>query len=228
MLIVADLPSSRYCLSWVSKTVRRIGEVLSLFDVQRSEWGPTSVAKQLGISKSRAHETLSSLAEIGLLLRTGDGRYRLGWRILDLAASFRGANDLVDAATPVMRDLAGRYGTPVQLAVWWGDAPVLAHQVGEQAPPADGLVHSGAMQTALLLARKHAAKAPRFRAATPQPCTDVYGVAVPIPTPTGVLPAAIGVTLRHGTDGPSPEQIENLRRGAAAVGAALVASQPTG
>src|ERR1700712_2844886 len=64
-------------------TVRRAGEVLDLFRRQ-GEWGVSAVAGELGIAKSQAHELLTSLCFIGLVRRSGRGRYRLGWGTVSL------------------------------------------------------------------------------------------------------------------------------------------------
>lgn len=64
-------------------TVRRAGETLDLFRKQ-NEWGVSAVAAELGIAKSQAHELLISLSAIGLVRRSGYGRYRLGWGAVSL------------------------------------------------------------------------------------------------------------------------------------------------
>jgi DNA-binding IclR family transcriptional regulator len=64
-------------------TVRRAGEVLDLFRSQ-GEWGVSAVAAELGVAKSQAHELLTSLCSIGLVRRSGHGRYRLGWGTVSL------------------------------------------------------------------------------------------------------------------------------------------------
>jgi DNA-binding IclR family transcriptional regulator len=58
--------------------------VLDLFDAATPEWGASSVARRLDIGKSQAHQILTSLATIGLLRKSGRGRYRLGWRTLTM------------------------------------------------------------------------------------------------------------------------------------------------
>lgn len=98
-------------------TVQRAGDVLSLFDDQRLEWGPTAVAEELGIAKSRAHELLVSLADIGILARDPSGRYRLGWRTLFLGATVARSSDLQALSNRYMEALSQRFGENVHLAV---------------------------------------------------------------------------------------------------------------
>lgn len=98
-------------------TLGRAGEVLDLFTDRVPEWGPTAVARELGVAKSQAHELLSSLAGIGLLSRTPAGRYRLGWRVLSLSASLMRSSDLQMLARPSMSRLSRQLDETVHLAV---------------------------------------------------------------------------------------------------------------
>jgi hypothetical protein len=95
--------------------IEHAGSILALFSAERPEWGATSVARALGGSKSGAHNVLVSLARIGLLRRVGGGHYRLGWRALEMADIIGLTDELIAAATPVMRDLARACGHPVAL-----------------------------------------------------------------------------------------------------------------
>jgi DNA-binding IclR family transcriptional regulator len=68
----------------VLQTVGNVGRVLDLYSAERPELGITEIASALGMGKSKAHLVVSSMAEIGLLLRVPGGRYRIGWRALQL------------------------------------------------------------------------------------------------------------------------------------------------
>src|SRR5213078_2192966 len=63
-------------------TVRNVGRILDLYSVDTPERGPSEVAAELGMGKSKAHALMASMAEIGLLRRVAGGRYRAGWRAL--------------------------------------------------------------------------------------------------------------------------------------------------
>ena len=65
-------------------TVESVGRILDLYDLDAPEHGPKEVSKKLAISKSKAHALMSSMERIGLLRRIPGGRYRLGWRPLEL------------------------------------------------------------------------------------------------------------------------------------------------
>jgi hypothetical protein len=96
-------------------SIAHAGSILALFNPERPEWGATSVAHALGVSKSGAHKLLVSLAATGLLRRVQEGRYRLGWRALEMADTIGATDEVIAAATPTMRDLARACGHPVAL-----------------------------------------------------------------------------------------------------------------
>ncbi|SFO23185.1 transcriptional regulator, IclR family [Pseudonocardia ammonioxydans] len=99
------------------QTVQKIGPVLDLFTIERPEWGVSEVAESIGVPRSSAHALLSSLVEVGLLHCRSRGRYRIGWRIVELGETLRGSYDLRAAAAPVLQDMVERYGETTHLAV---------------------------------------------------------------------------------------------------------------
>jgi len=101
----------------VLQTLRKIGPVLALFTVEHPEWGVKQAADALGLPRSSTHALLASLAEIGLLQRRDNGRYRLGWRIVELDGTLRTTNELCLVASPVLERTARNHGETVHLAV---------------------------------------------------------------------------------------------------------------
>jgi DNA-binding IclR family transcriptional regulator len=99
------------------QTVQKIGPVLDLFTVERPEWGVSAVAEAIGVPRSSAHALLSSLVETGLLQCRARGRYRIGWRIVELSETLRGTVDVRSLAYPVLEHLVARYGETAHLAV---------------------------------------------------------------------------------------------------------------
>lgn len=94
--------------------VERTGAVLDLFTSDQPEWGPTAVARELGIAKSQAHELLLSLGGIGFLRRNGKGRYRLGWRALSLREDLL-RSEFDWAASSTLQSLAHAFGVAAEL-----------------------------------------------------------------------------------------------------------------
>ncbi|NIL76976.1 IclR family transcriptional regulator [Rhodococcus sp. Eu-32] len=99
------------------QTVQKIGPVLDLFTVERPEWGVSEVANTIDLPRSSAHALLSSLVDIGLLQCRARGRYRIGWRVVELGQALRGTVDVRTCAAPVLDRLVENYGETTHLAV---------------------------------------------------------------------------------------------------------------
>jgi DNA-binding IclR family transcriptional regulator len=97
-------------------TVRNVGRILDLYSVATPERGPTEVAAALGMGKSKAHLLMSSMAEIGLLRRVAGGRYRAGWRALELERIVRETASFRPIAYAVAERLARHTGETVHVA----------------------------------------------------------------------------------------------------------------
>lgn len=99
------------------QTIEKASEVLALFDREHVEWGVREVAGALGMAKSSAHDLLASLAQVGLLCKTDDGRYRLGWRLVTLSETVLATTELRREAHPIMEELAAQYRETIHLAI---------------------------------------------------------------------------------------------------------------
>lgn len=110
-------------------TIRHADRVLALFTELRPDWGVREMAAELKKPRSNVHELLSSLAGIGLLQRTPDARYRLGWRLIGLSGHLVNSNEVVQVGSDIVRDLSLRLGQTTALAVWDEGAGVYIGQV---------------------------------------------------------------------------------------------------
>lgn len=99
------------------QTIQKVGPLLDLFTVDRPEWGVSEAAEAIGIPRSSTHALMTSLVETGLLASPGRGRYRLGWRIVELYETMRAGIDLRAAASPVLVKLNEDTGETVNLGV---------------------------------------------------------------------------------------------------------------
>lgn len=174
----------------MSRTVRKIGPVLDLFTAEYPEHGVSDVAAALGVPRSTAHTLLASLVDIGLLRREERGRYRIGWRALELAVALRSTSPVQAAATSVVEDLVEKVGETVQVAVlqrWRAlqiDALLGRHPVAVACTPVGDAVdaHCTALGKVLLAhcdpaaVRAHLVAHPPGRY-TPASTVDPVGVA---------------------------------------------------
>lgn len=99
------------------QTVQKIGPVLDLFTVARPEWGVSEVSAAIGVPRSSAHALLASLVDIGLLQCRSRGRYRIGWRIVELNETLQGTVDVKTCAAPILASLSERFGETTHLAI---------------------------------------------------------------------------------------------------------------
>lgn len=98
-------------------TIKKTGKILQLFDRETPEWGVSEVAEMLGYAKSSTHDLMSSMAEIGLLQQTDRGRYRLGWKLVDLGQTLVNTTELRAVARPLLEELSAEYRESTQLAL---------------------------------------------------------------------------------------------------------------
>ncbi len=96
----------------------------------------TELGRRLGMPLSTAHRLAGALSEWGGLERQADGRYRVGLRLWEVAASAPRATSVRDAARPFLEDLYGATEQNVHLAVREGDeALVIEHFAARSAVP---------------------------------------------------------------------------------------------
>ncbi len=74
-----------------------------------------------GLSRATAHRLAVALEAHGLLRRDADGGFLLGWRCVALGHAATRGQALVEAATPILRELRDRTGESAQLYVRHGD-----------------------------------------------------------------------------------------------------------
>lgn len=98
------------------QTIRKVGQILNLFTVEEPEWGVSEVAVALGLPKSSVSAMMSSLADQGILKRTGERRYRLGWRIMAMSRVLLETTRFRDEARRGMEHLASTFGETMHLA----------------------------------------------------------------------------------------------------------------
>ncbi len=110
------------------QVVERIGRVLEAFTEQRPELTLSDCAAAVGLTKSTTHRLLSSLEAIGLVERSAR-TWRLGGRIVTLAATRLGELDLRDEALALLRDVAADERASAALAVPEGGEIVYVDRV---------------------------------------------------------------------------------------------------
>lgn len=96
-------------------TIRKVGQILDLFCMERPEWGVGEAARTLGLSRSSISEVMSVLEQEGLLRRTPKGKYGVGWRIVSMNRTVANTSQLQEQARKAMEHLLSRFGETIHL-----------------------------------------------------------------------------------------------------------------
>lgn len=99
-----------------------IDKSMAIIDVLSE--GPASTRQlvaETGINRATVHRLASALEQHGMVRRSADGRFALGYRFVSLARTIDGLEVLCDAARPHLRELSDRSGESAQLYVRDGD-----------------------------------------------------------------------------------------------------------
>jgi IclR family acetate operon transcriptional repressor len=111
--------------------------VAVLASLENGPIGVTEVAERAGLPKSTAARLLGSLAREGLVEQaSGDTRYRIGPRIVSLAAGVRPTRSLLAIARPHLVELAAASGEAAGLSVPDGSLVRYVDQVDSTNPVA--------------------------------------------------------------------------------------------
>src|SRR3984885_6387550 len=95
--------------------------ILSLFTEQQPTWRIADIVAASGIPMPTVYRVVMTLVAEGYLEHLPDGRYRPGVRVLILGSASLRSLDLVELATPQLRELAASTGETVNLCVLNGD-----------------------------------------------------------------------------------------------------------
>jgi DNA-binding IclR family transcriptional regulator len=136
--------------------VARALDVLCAFERPPHEFGPSELARQLGMTKNHVFRVLKTLEAHGFV-RRAEERYRVGVRAFEIGQLALKQMDLVRLARPVMHSLQQRTGETVHLAILDGEEAVcvdrleslhpmrLSAEIGKRFP-----LHAGACPKVLL------------------------------------------------------------------------------
>lgn len=127
------------------KSALRVIEILELLGGSSGDVKLGEIAARLALPKSSAHALLSTLRETGYVERRGGtGGYRLGLRLLSLAALARGAQPISERSRELLNDASRKTGLTSSLAVLDGLEVVSIECAEAQAAPVRVTVRPGA------------------------------------------------------------------------------------
>ncbi|MGF1642761.1 MAG: IclR family transcriptional regulator [Thiotrichales bacterium] len=118
-----------------STSIQVIDRLVWLLDVLARYEHPVSLkvlAAETGLAPSTGFRILAAAVEHGLVERDPSGAYRLGGKLLQLAAHVHGHTDLIGLARPFMERLRDQTGETVNLTFREGDQVVYVERVLSQ------------------------------------------------------------------------------------------------
>lgn len=107
-----------------NSTADRALDILGMFSETRPTIAAADVAELLGVARSTAYRYVQTLVQRDFLEEADAGRFRLGRRVLELAALARRGLGLNEIARPVMRRLCADLGETVLLTRLAGTAVI--------------------------------------------------------------------------------------------------------
>jgi DNA-binding IclR family transcriptional regulator len=111
-------------------TVGVLDRTMAILDaVQLGARSFTQIVEATGLARSTAHRLIKAMEDHGLLIASGGRGYRLGPRLLGLAATATRDLPLRDLARPALAELAAATGESAQLYVREGDRRVCIEAV---------------------------------------------------------------------------------------------------
>lgn len=120
-------------------TVKTTGTAFRIIEALAREDGGhvTELASEIGVAKSTIHRHLSSLEDLGYVVKEGD-RYRLGFRFLKLGEHTRTRSDTYQLAKQQVKNIAEQTDERAQFIVEeHGEAVYVFRETGEHAVQTD-------------------------------------------------------------------------------------------
>lgn len=99
----------------LNRSVERACSVLSCFTLSEPRLTLLELARRTGLPKPTVHRLATTLQVAGFMSQAEDGRYGLGFKLLELGAVVRDHLDIVATCAPAMRSVAGATGESVLL-----------------------------------------------------------------------------------------------------------------
>lgn len=101
------------------KSVGRALDIITLVSAKKGGLGVTEIAKQIDINKSSVYRILSTLVQYGYIEQDEEtGRYKLGYKFLDISSKLLESIDLRTEARPFLLDLERDTNEVIHLVVW--------------------------------------------------------------------------------------------------------------
>jgi len=102
------------------KSLGKALNMLSLFTKEKAVWGVSELAERMDVTKSNAHNIVSTFCDLGYLRRTHDGKYTLGLKMLEFAFLINQNLGYPNAVYDIMVDTAAKTNEIVYFGLPYG------------------------------------------------------------------------------------------------------------
>ncbi|TYR79445.1 IclR family transcriptional regulator [Priestia megaterium] len=101
------------------KSVSRALDIITLVSMRKGGLGVTDISKQMDINKSSVYRILSTLVQYGYIEQDKEtGRYKLGYKFLEVSSKLLESIDLRAEATPYLKELEQETNEVIHLVVY--------------------------------------------------------------------------------------------------------------
>lgn len=101
------------------KSVSRALDIITMLSLKKGGLGVTEIANQIDINKSSVYRILSTLVQYGYVEQDTDtGRYKLGYKFLEISSKLLESIDLRGEARPFLQELENETNEVVHLVVY--------------------------------------------------------------------------------------------------------------
>lgn len=101
------------------KSVSRALDIISFVSMKKGGLGVTEIANQMDINKSSVYRILSTLVQYGYVEQDNEtGRYKLGYKFLEVSSRLLESMDLREEAKPYLRELESETNEVIHLVVY--------------------------------------------------------------------------------------------------------------
>lgn len=99
-------------------SVKRACDILSCFTIDEPVLGNSEIAEKLNLSRSTTHHLIKTLCNQGVLMRDGNRRYRLGWKLIEWHNGVMFQHDIYNKALPLVKGLTERFRGTAHIAMY--------------------------------------------------------------------------------------------------------------
>lgn len=90
-------------------SVKRAFNILGCFTNDDPVLGNAEIAEKLNLSRSTTHHLIKTMCNEGVLIKDGNRKYRLGWKLLEWNNGVMFQHDIYNKALPLVKGLTERY-----------------------------------------------------------------------------------------------------------------------